>query len=105
MKIKTKIRVAIASKGKDENSEIAEKAGRAPYYLILQEKKLAEILSNPFRIGGGGAGFGVAKMLADKKVEFVIAGKFGENMKRALEMRGLKYLEATGKVKEVLNRL
>ncbi len=101
-----KIKIAIASKGKDENSEISDQAGRSPYYLIFDEKgELLEVISNPFRIGGGGAGFAVAKMLADREVNLVIAGKIGDKMKGALETRGLKYQEKSGIVKEVLEEL
>jgi len=97
------MRIAVAALKKKENSQISMQAGRAPYYLIFNEK--SEILGtvpNPFKRGGGGAGFGVAKMLADEKIDMVIAGGFGKNMIEALEERGMKYLEATGDVKEAL---
>jgi len=70
-------------------------AGRAPYYLIFNEKsEFLETVSNPFKRGGGGEGFGVEKMLADEKVDMVISGGFGKYM-IALAERGMKYLEAT----------
>lgn len=97
------MRIAIAALKKKENSQISMKAGRAPYYLIFNEKfEFLETVSNPFSRGGGGAGFGVAKMLADKKVEMVVAGEFGENMISALKERGMKYLEITGDAKKAL---
>ena len=100
------MKIAIAALKKKENSQISMQAGRAPYYLIFNEKsELLETVSNPFNRGGGGAGYGVAKMLADKKVDMVIAGSFGENMIGALAERGMKYLEATGDVKEALLRV
>ena len=85
------------------NRQISIQAGRAPYYLIFNEKsEFLETVSNPFNRGGGGAGYGVAKMLADKKVDMVIAGGFGEKMIGALAERGIRHLEITGKVKEAL---
>lgn len=99
------MKVAIASLGENENSQISPVGGRAPYYLIFENKKLVKVIKNPFRIGGGGAGFGVAKMLADEGVEMVVAGRIGPNMKAALEEKGIKYLEATGVVREVLDKL
>jgi len=102
-KIKTKkIKQAIASKGESIESEISEKAGRASYYLIFENKKLVETIKNPFATGGGGAGFSVAYMLAEKKVNLVIAGKFGDNMESALKEKGLKFEEKTGKIREII---
>jgi len=101
-----KIRIAVAAIKKDENSEIAPQAGRASYYLIFNETgELLEAISNPFRIGGGGAGFGVAKMLADKNVDVVIAEKFGMNMIGALKNRKLKYYEKRGIVKKAVEEI
>ena len=96
------MKIAIASEGKEIESEISEKGGRAAYYLIFEKKKLIETIKNPFAAGGGGAGFSVAYMLAEKKIDLVIAGKFGGNMESALKEKGLKFEEKTGKVKEIL---
>ncbi|MBD3360592.1 hypothetical protein GF366_02195 [Candidatus Peregrinibacteria bacterium] len=99
------MKIAVASTDKDENSSISDRAGRAPYYLIFDESgKVLESIDNPFSFGGGGAGFSVAKMLADKNVDMVIAGRFGPKMLEALKERGLKIREMNGNVKEaVLN--
>jgi len=96
------MRIAIASEGKDESSEISEKGGRAPYYLIFEDKKLVETIKNSFAVGGGGAGWSVAYMLSDKKVDLVIAGKLGPNMQIALQGKKIKFKEASGKIKEFL---
>lgn len=97
------MKTAIASEGKSEESEISKMGGRAPYYLIFEDKELIETIKNPFATGSGGAGFSVAHMLADKKVNLVIAGKIGGNMVSALEEKGIKYKEESGKkVEEVI---
>ena len=99
------MKIAVASISKDEDSEISPRPGRAGFYLIFDERgKLEEVISNPFSRGGGGAGFGVAKIMADKGVDIVVGGKFGENMEGALRERGLKYYEMTGGVREGLVR-
>ena len=90
------MKIAIASSGKDETSEVSITAGRAPYFLIYEGDKLVESIKNPFAVGGGGAGFAVAKMLKDKGVDLVVAGKFGGNMIGAMEEKNMKYKEIIG---------
>lgn len=100
------MKIAIASEKDNIESKVCPTAGRAPYYLIFEDKELVEKIKNPFAVGSGGAGFSVAQMLSDKKVEFVIAGKFGANMIPALEDKGIKYKEVSGKiVKHALEEL
>lgn len=97
------MKIAIASTEKNKNADVSDRAGRAPYYLIFDKSEdLIEEIDNPFSFGGGGAGLSVAKMLADKEVNIVIAGKFGPKMTGALEERGLKYYEFNGKVLDAL---
>ncbi len=96
------MKIAIASLGKTENDEISPVAGRAPYYLIFDGKKLVKTIENPFRRGGGGAGFGVAKVLANEKVSEAVAGHFGGNMISALKDNKIKTKTAKGKVSDVL---
>jgi len=100
------MKIAIASVSRDENAEISPRPGRARFYLLFDEKgDFLEVISNPFSRGGGGAGFGVAKMLADKGVDIVVGGQFGENMEGILRERGLKYYEMSGSVREGLVRV
>jgi predicted Fe-Mo cluster-binding NifX family protein len=97
------MKIAIASSGKDENAQVSPVSGRAEFYLIFEDKKLVETISNPFQHGGGGAGIGVAQMLANKGVEMVISGKFGPNMTTFLDEKGIKYKIVLDKtVKEAL---
>jgi predicted Fe-Mo cluster-binding NifX family protein len=91
------MRIAVAALKKKEDSEIATQAGRAPFYLVFDDSgTLVETLKNPFSKGGGGAGFGVAKMLADSGIDTVVAGKFGQNMQSAFRERGLVAHEKEG---------
>jgi predicted Fe-Mo cluster-binding NifX family protein len=97
------MRIAIASVSKEDSAEISPRPGRARFYLVFDETgELLEVISNPFSRGGGGAGFGVAKMLADKGVDIVVGGQFGENMEGVLRERGMKYYEMTGSVRDGL---
>jgi predicted Fe-Mo cluster-binding NifX family protein len=96
--------IAVAVYKPSETSEISTQTGRAPFFLVFEET-LVETLKNPFSVGGGGAGFGVAKMLADKQVKAVAAGKFGSKMIDALQERGIQAYEVQGTVKEALDRI
>lgn len=97
------MKIAIAATGKTKNDDISDRAGRAPFYLIFNDSgELLEVIDNPFSFGGGGAGFSVAKMLADKNVNIVVAGKFGQKITGALDDRGLKYYEIKGKISDAL---
>lgn len=100
------MKIAIASENKDKKSNVSEKAGRAKYYLIVDKSgKLLETIDNPFSTGGGGAGFGVAKMLADKGVDTIVAGEFGSNMIQAMTERGLTHLTETGNIDDLLSNI
>lgn len=96
------MKIAVASEGKNTDSEISVRGGRAPYYLIFENKKLIEVIKNPFAIGGGGAGWSVAHMLAEKNVKKVIAGRAGANMEFALKEKKINFKEASGKVKGII---
>ena len=80
--------------------------GRAPYFLIYENKELVKTIKNPFAIGGGGAGFGVTKMLENERVDLIIAGHFGDKITGALEERNIEKQEFSEmSVKEVLEKI
>jgi predicted Fe-Mo cluster-binding NifX family protein len=100
------MKIAIASTGKDEKSEVSPVTGRSPYFLIFEDKKLVKTIKNPFKFGGGGAGFSVAEMLSEEKVDLVISGRFGPNVVNVLKEKRIKYKELTGiSVKEALEKV
>ncbi len=98
------MKTAVASTGKTVDSLISDQAGRAEYYLIYEDGNLVETIDNPFKVGGG-AGFAVVKMLADKKVDTVLAGRFGVNMEEALKERGLNFNIADGTAEEAIESM
>jgi len=97
------MKIAIGSEGKTSKDLVSKVCGRATYFQIYEDAKLVEVIKNPFKVGGGGAGSGVAKMLIDKGVEKIICGKLGPNMVQWLEEKKVPYEEIEGMpVKEVI---
>ena len=96
------MKIAVASEGRTVDSSVSAWGGRAPYYLIFEDKELKEVWVNPFSRGGGGAGWSVAHMLAEKGVEKVILANIGPNMEVALQEKGIQVEIASGPVKEIL---
>jgi predicted Fe-Mo cluster-binding NifX family protein len=95
--------IAVAADRSSEGGDISPKGARAPQYLLYSaEGKFSEAVPNPFAVGGGGAGFSVAKMLADKGVDVFVAGEIGGNMVEALSDRGIRFVERTGSVAEAI---
>lgn len=87
------MKIAIACLGETPDAKVCEVAGRAPYYLFFEDGKLVKVQKNPF-LYGPGAGFAVAKMLADEGVEVVVAGRYGPNMLGTLAEKNIKALIA-----------
>lgn len=97
------MKIAVASTGKDEGSEVSPISGRAEYYLLFEDGKLVKTITNPFRMGGGGAGPSVVQMLANENVDKIISGRFGPKMVSAMEEKGIKHEEVQDKkVKEAV---
>jgi len=80
----------IASLWKDVNSEIAQNAARAQYFLVFDDDKFVEAIKNPFTTWGW-AWFAVAELLKEKKCDLFIAGNIWWNLKNMLDQYGIKY--------------
>ena len=100
------MKIAIATLTKESTSQISTQAGRSPFYILFDEAgAILEVLKNPFSVGGGGAGFGVAKMLSVKEVTAVAGGKLGANMIGALKERNIQSYEMEGTAQEALQKI
>ncbi len=85
------MKIAIAAEDNNLDALLSQAGGRAPYYLIFENGALAETYKNPFAVGGGGAAWSVAHILAEKGVNKVVLGKIGENMAQALHNVNIEY--------------
>ena len=103
---KSSNRIAVAAVGDSVSSEVSIRAGRAPYYLIFDKKGVfIKSLKNPSRMLGSGASSGVVELLRKESVQTVIAGQFGDKMKKLLETNKIKYYDHTGIANEIVEKI
>ena len=104
--LKTSSRIAIAAVGDSVTSEISKRAGRAPYYLVFDGNGVfLKSLKNPSQNRGHGASSGVVNLLIKESVKTVIAGNFGDKMKKLLETNKIEYHEHAGIAKEIVETI
>ncbi|MCK4558223.1 MAG: NifB/NifX family molybdenum-iron cluster-binding protein [Calditrichia bacterium] len=103
---KSSDRIAIAAIGDSVTSEISERAGRAPYYLIFDGNgEFIKSIKNPSQKQGRRASSGVVDLLLKESVKTVIAGKFGDKMKKLLKTNKIEFHQQTGIIIEVVDEL
>ena len=103
---KSSNRIAIAAVGDSVTSVISMRAGRAPYYLVFDKKGVfLKSIKNPSQMQGGGASSVVVDLFIKESVKTVIAGKFGDKMKKQLKANKIKYHERTGITKEIVETI
>jgi len=101
--LKKSDRIAIAAVGDSVTSEICEKAGRAPYYLIFEGNGVfLKSIKNPSQNRRSGASSVVVDLLINESVKIVIAGRFGDKMKNQLKANKIEYHEHAGIVKKTV---
>jgi predicted Fe-Mo cluster-binding NifX family protein len=94
------MRIAIAASRRSEKAEISPRAARAPYYFIYESPERAiEVVTNPFGEHERGMGIRMADFLASKKVDLVVARRFGTAFVVALEDKGLRSMAMRGPVR------
>ena len=98
-------KTAIASQGRSADGAVAHKAGRAPHYLFFGEDgHLLEVVENPAKNVGGGAGARAAEFLASKGATLVVAGAFGPKMVQALDRKHIDHVEFSGRIADALKK-
>jgi predicted Fe-Mo cluster-binding NifX family protein len=104
---KAHMRIAITATGKDVDSQVDPRFGRAQFILILDESgTIVEALDNSQNLNAmRGAGIQTAKILADRKVNVLMTGYCGPNAFTTLKAAGIRVgIEQSGTVKDTLGR-
>ncbi len=100
------MKIAVTSKGKDLDSEVDPRFGRAAYILIVDTDSFEfEALDNSENVNAfKGAGIQAATMISDKGAEVLLTGFCGPNAFKALNAANIKVAnDAAGTVKDAVN--
>ena len=98
--------IVVAAVGDSVNSKISMRAGRAPYYLFFDKNGIfLKSMKNPYQGQGSGTSLRVMDLFVNESVQIVIAGQFGDKMKKMLELNKIKYHEQAGVAKEVVGKI
>ena len=97
-------KICITAKGKDLDSEVDPRFGRAQNFLFIDPETLKfEVLENPNLEATQGAGIQTAQLVASKNVAAVLTGSCGPNALRVLQASGIRVMTGiTGSVQDAL---
>ena len=101
------MKIAISSTGRDLNSNLDPRFGRAEYFIIVDPETMDfEVVENSQNFNlPQGAGIQAGKTIADNQVDALITGHCGPKAFRVLQSAGVKIMTgASGKVADVIEQ-
>jgi len=100
------MKIAVTSVGKDMDSQVDPRFGRAAYFALVDTETMAfEAMENDNVSAGGGAGISSAKNVIDAGAVAVLTGNCGPNAERTLRAGNVKlYTGVTGTVAEAVKQ-
>ena len=100
------MKVAVTSVGKDMDSQVDPRFGRAAYFALVDTETMAfETIENDNVSAGGGAGINSAKNVIDAGAAAVLTGNCGPNAERTLRAGNVKlYTGVSGTVAEAVEQ-
>ncbi len=85
------MKIAIPVEEKSLDSNVCVSFGRTPYFLVYNsDTKESVFLDNSASASSGGAGIKAAQMIADSKVNILLAPRLGENADDVLKVAEIK---------------
>lgn len=99
------MKIAVTSQGKDLDSQVDSRFGRAAYILIVDSETFDfELLDNQENVNAlQGAGIQTASNISNKGAEVLLTGSCGPNAFKTLNAAGVKVANgASGTVREAL---
>lgn len=100
------MRIAVAAMDNDAAAEVSAHSGRAPYFLIFDEKAdLLDALPNPYALAERGAGQRAAALLVDEEIDLFIGGRFGPMLREHLANHGIRCIEKRGRAQDAVREV
>ena len=98
------MKIAVSSVGKTLDSQVDQRFGRCPYFLIVDSNTLEfEVMTNSAAGAMGGAGIQAAQSIVGKGVKAVITGSVGPNAFQTLSAAGKVIITgASGTITEAI---
>ncbi|MEW6739904.1 MAG: NifB/NifX family molybdenum-iron cluster-binding protein [Nitrospirota bacterium] len=88
------MKLCITTTGRDLDSSVDERFGRASYFLIIDTETMKfEAVRNTAQTAGRGAGIGAAQIISDKGADALLTGVVGPNAFAALKAANIKIYE------------
>ncbi len=100
------MKIFITTKGKDLDSTVDPRFGRAEYYIIYDtETGKFKAEENPFKRGHTAVGISLAQRIIEEGAQVAISGNFGPNAFEVLKAAEIQLYRAGGdmKVKEAVD--
>lgn len=96
------MKLCVTSSGKDIESEVDERFGRAPYLVVVDTETMeSEAIRNTAVTAGHGAGIRAAQTISDKGAEALLTGIIGPNAFEALRAAGIRVYEGASEFESV----
>lgn len=97
-------KICLTATGKDLNSEIDPKFGRAAYFLLLDPIVMRiEAIENPHKDAMQGAGIKSAQSLVDHGVKILLTGDVGPKANAVLQSAGIQTITGvSGKIQDAI---
>ena len=100
------MKIAVSSQGKEKNSPVDPRFGRAPWFVILDSDsgEVVDVLDNTAaQDAAHGAGINAATVVAEAGVGAVLTGRVGPKAFTVLDAAGIKVIsDVTGTVSDAL---
>ncbi len=100
------IKIAVPAIGTEPDASISKETGRAPFFLIFDEKgHLLDAIQNRARDQFGGISRSVVALLTTHDINLIVAESIGDKMKQALTDNRIDFVIKTGAANDAVKSI